>query len=180
MAGFVFRAPFFYGLERVLKDLSQADPEQTAFNDAIRTALHLKAGAHLGSNAMAVAPGRSEDGHTRLMVNSHQPYTGPVAWYEAHLQSDEGWAANGALFPGSPVMLVGHNRDLGWAHTVNEPDLVDIYRLEVDDVDDPVRYRYDGEWRAWSVIRPICRCVFGGHFHGPSKNRSIAACMARF
>ncbi|GGO04359.1 penicillin amidase [Iodidimonas muriae] len=191
VAGFVFRAPFFYGLERVLKDLSQADPEQTAFNDAIRTALHLKAGAHLGSNAMAVAPGRSEDGHTRLMVNSHQPYTGPVAWYEAHLQSDEGWAANGALFPGSPVMLVGHNRDLGWAHTVNEPDLVDIYRLEVDDVDDPVRYRYDGEWRAlerdtahlqvrlwgpfsWTFKEPLYRSVHGPVLKTPKGVFAIA------
>ena len=31
----------------------------------------------------AVAPSRSADGATRLLVNSHQPLTGPVAWYEA-------------------------------------------------------------------------------------------------
>ena len=24
------------------------------------------------------------------MINSHQPLEGPLAWYEAHIQSDEG------------------------------------------------------------------------------------------
>ncbi len=75
---------------------------------------------------MAVAPSRSADGATRLLVNSHQPYAGPVAWYEAVLQSDEGWHVAGGFFPGSPFMLHGHNEHLGWANTVNEPDLVDI------------------------------------------------------
>jgi penicillin amidase/acyl-homoserine-lactone acylase len=44
------------------------------------------------------------------------------------------------------VILHGHNRQLGWAHTVNRPDLVDVYALELDPAD-PDRYRFDGEWR---------------------------------
>ena len=103
-----------------------------------------------GSNAFAVAPGRSADGRTRLAVNSHQPWTGPVAWYEVHVRSDEGWEAVGGVFPGSPVILHGHNRHLGWAHTVNQPDLVDVFELEIDP-QDPGRYRFDGEWRRLEV-----------------------------
>lgn len=76
-----------------------------------------------GSNGAAVAPVRSSDGATRLLVNSHQPYTGAVAWYEAVLQSDQGRHVAGGFFPGSPFMLHGHNEHLGWANTVNAPDL---------------------------------------------------------
>jgi len=81
----------------------------------------------IGSNGVAVAPSRSADGATRLLVNSHQPYTGPVAWYEEVLESGEGWHVAGGFFPGTPFMLHGHNAHLGWASTVNDPDLVDIY-----------------------------------------------------
>src|SRR6185437_7869165 len=44
-----------------------------------------------GSNAHALSGARATDGVTRLNVNSHQPWEGPVAWYEAHVHSDEGW-----------------------------------------------------------------------------------------
>ena len=84
----------------------------------------------IGSNGAAIAPSRTPDGATRLLVNSHQPYTGPVAWYEAVLQSGQGWHVAGGFFPGSPFMLHGFNAHLGWANTVNDPDLVDIYKLQ--------------------------------------------------
>lgn len=107
----------------------------------------------IGSNTFAIAPSRTPDGKTHLAINSHQPWTGPVAWYEAHLHSDEGLDIVGGLFPGSPVILHGHNRHLGWAHTVNNPDLADIYVLEINP-DNPMQYKFDGEWRDLEV-KPI-------------------------
>ena len=95
---------------------------------------------------VAVGPSRSADGATRLLVNSHQPYTGPVAWYEAVLESGEGWHVAGGFFPASPFMLHGHNAHLGWANTVNEPNLVDVYRLTINPAN-PNQYRLDGKWR---------------------------------
>ena len=41
---------------------------------------------------------------------------GPRNIYEAHLYSEEGWNINGGLFPGSPVVLLGHNKNIGWSH----------------------------------------------------------------
>ena len=140
VAGFTFRTPFFYGLERALRPLFEEEKPE-----ALAAWLGAPAWA-LGSNAVAVAPSRSADGATRLLVNSHQPYTGPVAWYEVRLRSETGWDTAGGVFPGSPVVLHGTNRNLGWASTVNTPDLVDVYRLELDPAD-PDRYRLDGEWR---------------------------------
>jgi penicillin amidase/acyl-homoserine-lactone acylase len=156
-AGFVFKMPFFYGLDNVLKNLT-ADTKG-------------KPALPIGSNGMAVAPSRSADGATRLLVNSHQPYTGPVAWYEAVLQSDEGWHVAGGFFPGTPFMLHGHNEHLGWANTVNNPDLVDVYRLTINPANDD-QYLLDGKWRdfeksdaairvkifgpiVWTVHRPV-------------------------
>jgi len=102
------------------------------------------------SNQFAIGPSRTSDGQTYLDVNSHQPYTGPVAWYEAHIHSDEGLDMVGGTFPASPLIIHGHNRDLGWALTNNHPDLVDIYRLTINP-DDPNQYMFDSEWRDLEV-----------------------------
>jgi len=146
-AGFVFKTPFFYGLADVLKKLN--------------TDTGGKPPLPVGSNGMAVAPVRSADGATRLLVNSHQPYTGPVAWYEAVLQSDEGWHVAGGFFPGTPFMLHGHNEHLGWANTVNDPDLVDVYRLTINPKNED-QYRLDGKWRNFAKSDVVLRVkIFG-------------------
>jgi acyl-homoserine-lactone acylase len=150
VAGFVHKGPLFFGLDKVLAGLFSEDapPGQGAQG---RTPGVRGARAELmGSNAIAVAPARSADGSTFLVVNSHQPWTGPAAWYEAHLHSEEGWDMAGGLFPGAPLVLHGHNRHLGWAHTVNAPDLIDVFALEIDP-EDPDRYRFDGAWRELEV-----------------------------
>jgi len=145
VAGFVFKLPFFYGLDRVLMKLNS--PEGGSISNHGKNAfLTTDAPLPVGSNAVAVAPWRSADGATRLLVNSHQPYTGPVSWYEAVLDSGEGWHVAGGFFPGSPFMLHGHNRHLGWANTVNEPDLVDVYKLTMNPANSN-QYRLDGHWR---------------------------------
>jgi len=145
VAGFVFKLPFFYGLDHELLKLTR--PEGGAISTSGKDAfLRTDAPLPVGSNAVAVGPSRSADGATRLLVNSHQPYTGPVSWYEAVLDSGEGWHVAGGFFPGSPFMLHGHNQHLGWANTVNGPDLVDIYKLTVNPAN-PNQYRLDGQWR---------------------------------
>lgn len=165
VAGFVLTSPLFFGLDQHLGRLFRDEyPESEAPQP-------------MGSNAFAVAPSRSTDGATRLIANSHQPFTGPLAWWEARLHSEEGWNVEGALFPGSPFVLIGHNEDIAWTNTVNRPDLLDLYRLDVDPAD-PYRYRLDGEWRElergeakirvklwgpfyWTVTRETLRSVHG-------------------
>lgn len=98
-----------------------------------------------GSNAIAIHPSRTDTGEAFLAINSHQPLEGPVAWYEAHLHSDEGWNALGGLFPGGAMIFHGVNEHLGWAHTVNSPDFLDIYHLEINP-ENQNKYAVDGEW----------------------------------
>jgi penicillin amidase/acyl-homoserine-lactone acylase len=147
VAGFVFKTPFFYGLDRTLGALLDKDRRPHLALSG-KTAWHATTAPplELGSNAFAIAPQRSGDGTTRLVVNSHQPFTGPVAWWEARILTGEGWEVAGGFFPGSPFMLHGHNRRLGWAATVNQPDLIDVYVLDLDPRD-PKRYRLDGVYQ---------------------------------
>ncbi|HEY6248853.1 MAG TPA: acylase [Candidatus Angelobacter sp.] len=167
-AGFVFKTPFFYGLDKALLKLSSPDPSPSSSSKSSYPSTSLSLSTSLsndgqdafaithdaipiGSNAVAVGPSRSADGATRLLVNSHQPYTGPVSWYEAVLESGEGWHVAGGFFPGSPFMLHGHNQHLGWANTVNEPDLIDIYKLTINPAN-PNQYQLDGQWRDFEKI----------------------------
>lgn len=154
-AGFVLRSPFFFGLDDTIGKLAEGKdpPRGTA-------APMTPAGrdpAMNGSNAFAVSPRKMADGKTWLISNSHQPYEGGVAWYEAVMHSGEGLDMAGALFPGSPFVLLGHNANLGWTNTVNGPDLIDVYKLVLNE--DGTQYRYDGKWlplekkRVWLPIR---------------------------
>ncbi len=98
-----------------------------------------------GSNAFAFNSKKTKDGDVYLDINAHQPLEGPVAFYEAHLCSEEGWNILGANFPGAPCILHGANEYLGWAHTVNNPDKLDIYQLEINPAN-KLQYRFDGNW----------------------------------
>lgn len=99
----------------------------------------------IGSNAFMIRKQKTEDNKTYLNVNTHQPLDGPFSWYEAHVVSEEGWNMLGSLFPGSPFPLIGTNEHLGWTHTFNYPDLVDIYQLEMHPKKKNM-YKFDGEW----------------------------------
>lgn len=173
IAGFVARTPFFYGLDENLTALFEGDEKtQEAARASRQALLRVPPGAETGSNAMAVAPSRADDGHTRLMVNSHQPYEGPVAWYEARVKSDEGWDMIGGLFPGAPMILVGAGPNLGWAHTVNKPDLFDAYALSVDDLEKPTKYMFDGAWRDLEIEPAKFRVKLFGPFSLPVTRRT--------
>lgn len=97
-----------------------------------------------GSNTFAFNSSKTTDGNTYLAINTHQPLEGPVSWYEAHLCSEEGTNIIGALFAGSPSVLIGANEYLGWAHTVNQPDKTDVFALEMHPKKKRV-YMVDGE-----------------------------------
>jgi len=216
-AGFALRQPFFFGLDSVIGPLvagedlhrehgpdipgfpraplpgthARAEPSDAAPAPQQARALVLPLGEdaeQLGSNAFAVAPQKS-GGPTTLISNSHQPLRGGVAWYEFVVESGEGWHFAGANFPGSPFPFLGHNEHLGWTNTVNTPDMVDIYQLELDD--SGTRYRIDGNWRdlesEWvtlpvkvgPVVLPIRREVLRSA-HGPVIKNAKGAFAIRY
>ena len=98
-----------------------------------------------GSNSIAVHSSKSASGENMLLINAHQPIEGATAFYEAHLQSEEGWNILGGLFPGAPLIFHGVTPNLAWAHTVNLQDKIDVYQLQTDK-QHPGQYKVDGEW----------------------------------
>jgi len=99
----------------------------------------------MGSNAIAIHPSRTTTGEAFLAINAHQPNEGPEAFYEAHVNSEEGWNALGGLLAGGPCILHGVNENLGWAHTVNFCDRLDIYQLQMNPKKAD-QYMFDGVW----------------------------------
>jgi acyl-homoserine-lactone acylase len=103
--------------------------------------------AAVGSNMWAVTPAKSASGNALLFINPHQPFFGPGQWYEGHVHSDEGWNMTGASFFGSGFPTIGHNDFLGWSHTVNDPDIADVYIEKFDDPKEPLAYRNGDSYR---------------------------------
>ncbi len=98
-----------------------------------------------GSNAFAFHPSKTNTGEAFLAINAHQPVEGPTAFYEAHVQSEQGWNMLGGLFPGGCLIFHGTNENLGWAHTVNSPDKIDVYQLKINP-ENKNQYDFDGAW----------------------------------
>lgn len=101
--------------------------------------LHQPRAPSLGSNAWAIAPSRSANGHTLLLANPHTPWSEPFLWYEAQLVAP-GINAYGASLVGIPVLNIAFNDHLGWTHTVNTHDGWDAYELSLTGKG----YRFDG------------------------------------
>ena len=167
VALFMLRLPNAYGLDAQINALLAGNPVKIATT----------ANAQSRGLAIAVSPTRSADGATRLLINPQGPFTGALSWYEAHVNSGEGWNVEGGLIPGSPVPLAGAGANFGWGFSFNQPDLIDIFALE-GNPNDRYLYRVDREWRRletrearivvrfwgpirWTFRREILRSVQG-------------------
>ena len=150
VSSFAIQNLFFAGIDSAIKELMNAPKEVSEAEldkgGESRTVASLVA----GSNAFALNSNKTSDGKTRLVINSHQPLDGPVAWYEAHISSDEGWNMMGGLFPGAPFVFVGFNESLGWGMTVNGPDLTDAFKLTINP-ENKNQYLLDGKWENFDI-----------------------------
>lgn len=109
-------------------------------------AIALEFDESFGSNTWAIASSKSAAGAAMLFTNPHLPFFGAGQFYEGHLKSASGWEISGCSFFGSPFVITGFNQNLGWAHTVNNPDVADLYIEKFSD--DKLSYLYEGKQRA--------------------------------
>jgi len=133
MTAVVFSISLFCGVEDALPAI---------MNGRVATIPGFSSG---GSNSFAMNSRKTTTGESFLAINAHQPNEGPVAFYEAHVQSEQGWNMLGGLFPGGCLIFHGTNENLGWAHTVNYQDKLDVYQLEMNP-NKKDQYKFDGEW----------------------------------
>lgn len=97
-----------------------------------------------GSNAWAIGPSHSENGHAMLLANPHLPWSSEFTFFEAQL-SAPGYDAYGTTLVGFPVLVIAFNDTHGWSHTVNTIDACDVYALTRE----KNGYLFDGAARAF-------------------------------
>lgn len=91
-------------------------------------------------NCWALAPSRTEENKTILVLNPHHYYEGPFQWFEAHLVLDD-LNVYGAALRGIPAVVQGFNASLGWGLTPNFPDFADVYDEQAATGGDPANPR---------------------------------------
>ncbi len=84
-----------------------------------------------------------------LLVNPHLPWSGFFTWFESQLTTPD-LDIYGVTLVGIPVIGIGFNEFLGWTHTNNTFDGMDLYRLELTEEG----YLWNGEERH---LKPIHR-----------------------
>lgn len=83
-----------------------------------------------GSNAWAISGSKTSSGNAMLLSNPHLRWQDFFIFFEAQLTLND-YNIYGTTLVGQPVIGMGFNQNLGWTHTVNVMDNVDLYELTV-------------------------------------------------
>ncbi len=78
------------------------------------------------SNEWAVDGSRSATGSPLLAGDPHLSYGLPCLWYLARIETPTGTLA-GATAPGTPFVVLGHNRAIAWTFTTTGADTEDLF-----------------------------------------------------
>lgn len=102
-------------------DPSGATPESIAADlDANRP--------EIGSNAVGVGSEASSTGKGLLYGNPHFPWQGSERFFEAQLTIPGKINVSGGSLLGVPLILIGHNQNLAWSHTVSTARRFSLYQ----------------------------------------------------
>jgi len=97
-----------------------------------------------GSNGIAIAPSKTANHHTLLLIN---PHTSFFFRSELQMNSDEGLKAYGAVTWGQFFIYQGFNENAGWMHTSSNVDNIDEYLETVTKRGERYVYQYGAEQR---------------------------------
>ena len=97
-----------------------------------------------GSNGFAIAPSNTKNGKALLYINPHTTF---FFREEAHMVSEEGLNAYGALTWGQFFIYQGFNENAGWMHTSSYADVIDEFLETITEKDGKFFYKYGNEQR---------------------------------
>lgn len=104
------------------------------------------------SNAWALGRSRSRPGEAWLVGDPHLSHDLPSIWMEVRMRWPGG-RLSGASLAGAPSVIIGHNAKVAWSFTAAGFDDADLFLVEVDDVENPARYRENGTWKDFTKER---------------------------
>ena len=107
------------------------------------------------SNNWVVSGAKSITGKPLLANDPHLTLQIPSVWYENHLCAPE-LEVTGVSFPGTPAVVIGHNRDVAWGLTASFADVQDLY-IEKFNPENGSQYQYQGKWEQATILREEIR-----------------------
>lgn len=113
--------------------------------ERIADALNANHEKGIGSNALAVGSDGTTDGRSMLLGNPHFPWLGKNRFYQAHITIPGELDVSGASLLGLPGVMIGHNADVAWSHTVATVAPFGLFEVQVDPLR-PTKYLVDGKW----------------------------------
>lgn len=157
--------------------------EAGVLDRALQTAENMAEGlwrtkdAGFGSNAWAVAPENTANGHALLAGDGHLSLTIPSFLYQTHLDTSVLGGGDlhiiGLTVAGAPMMGPSSNGDVAWSHTSQTSDLNDYYRDLVQLTDGvPTAAFFQGEWQPIESIEETYEV--SGALGGEAGPRTIA------
>lgn len=117
-----------------LKNFYEGKDDATSF---VRPELSAHNFEPSGSNGFALAPSKTASKNAMLYINPH------VTFYfrtEAHMVSEEGLDAYGAVTWGQFFIYQGFNEHCGWMHTSSYADVADVYEETIRDRNGNIQY----------------------------------------
>jgi penicillin amidase len=107
-----------------------------------------------GSNAWAIAGKHTATGKPLLSNDPHLEYSLPGIWLMMHLDTPD-FEAAGVALPGTPGIIIGHNRRIAWGMTNLHFDVQDLYLETLDDRTG--KYLFRGQVEQARMEREIIR-----------------------
>jgi acyl-homoserine lactone acylase PvdQ len=126
-------------------------PMGEAAADLRRAGLDFDPLGYRGSNEMLIARERTAMNAPIAIVDPHVHWYDAMRFYEVRVYTPE-LAVAGVSILGVPLPTLGHSRYCSVAMTTGGPDTSDIFEEEVNP-SDPNQYRYDGQWRDFTIRR---------------------------
>ena len=106
-----------------------------------------------GSNEMLIAPKRTATKTAIAIIDPHVQWYEAMRFYEVRIYTPE-FNVAGVSILGVPFPSLGHSRYCSVAMTTGGPDTSDIFEEEVNP-SDAKQYRYDGEWRDFTIRKEV-------------------------
>ncbi len=138
------------GSPQAVPQRTSAAPSDETWAAQVLQAAAATADRSEGSNAWAIAPGRSATGRPLLAADPHRLQAAPALRYLVHLEAP-GYSAIGGGEPAVPGVSMGHNGRIAFGLTVFAADQEDLYVYETRP-GAPDEYRYRGGWEKMRVL----------------------------
>lgn len=126
----------------IVRDLRNFYEKKNASTSLLRPELSINNFKSTGSNGFAIAPSKTASKNAILYINPH------VTFYfrtEAHMVSEEGLNAYGAVTWGQFFIYQGFNEHCGWMHTSSYADVADVYEEKITRSGTGYQYSYEGK-----------------------------------